>query len=235
MKIQAAKREKTGHKAKGLLDEKIIPAVIYGPKRKSTNIEVPFKDFHTAFNEVHYSKILDIELPGEKKESKALIREVQTDPLTDEVIHASFLELDLAKPITVEVPIVTKGVSKAVKDNIGFLMTPLNSITLKCLPENLPSEVTIDISALNEIGDSIMLNEIKLPEGVQIAMESIESVTLAFIAPPQKEIVEEEVVPAEGEAVEGEAQEEEEAAEEGTAEAGEEEEKKNAEEGKKEE
>ncbi len=218
MKVKLKIRKKTGKKVKYLRKAGVLPCSIYGPKRESINVEVDLEEFRKLFKACGYSKLIDTEVEGEGKISKSLIREVQIDPVTDEFIHASFYELDLSKPITAYVPIVTTGVSKAVKDNVGFLVTPVDKIEVRCLPERLPEEIEVDISNLNEIGDNVSLNDIKLPEGVEFTAmkDEIEKVILAYIAPPQKEIVEEE---KEEVSEEGEAKEE-------TEEAGESEEKK---------
>ena len=133
------------------------------------------------------------------------------------MIHFSLFELDLEKPITTEVPIITKGRSKAVEEKVGFLVTPIESLEVRCLPSKLPPELVIDISNLNEIGDSISVGNLTLPEDVELGGGVTETTTLAYIAPPQKEIVEEEkeeVVSVEeaeevgeGEEVEGEGEE----------------------------
>ena len=201
MKIKAETREEKGGKARTLLRVGTVPAVVYGPATDVKNIKINSKEFVKVYKDAQHSKIIDLELEGDKTLRKVLIREFQFHPVTEDIIHASFYELDLKKQITVDVPVVMNGIARAVKDNIGFLVTPVEEITVRCLPDKLPSQIEIDIDNLNEIGDSITLGNVKLPEGVTLAMEHSDSVALAYIAPPQKEIVEEVVAPAEGEEV----------------------------------
>lgn len=191
MKISVKKRELNGKKAKELLSDGFVPGAIYGPKRKSTNIELNLVEFEKIFDEARYSNLIEVEVEGEKQTGKALIREVQFDPVSDRIIHVSFYELDLEKPITAEIPVVTKGESKAIIEKVGFLVTPVETITVRCLPDKLPSELLVDISSLDAIGDSVPITDLKLPEGVEFATEVAETTTLAYVAPPQKEIVEE--------------------------------------------
>jgi large subunit ribosomal protein L25 len=204
--IKAQKRKKVRKKVKDLLREGFTPAVVYGPKRDSINVKVDVSDFKKVFKNAGYSKVADFEIEGEKKGTKVIVREVQLDPVTSEILHVSFYEPDLSKQITTEVPIVTRGTSKIVEEKTGFLVTPLDSLEVRCLPENLPSEIVIDISGLENIGDSIPLGELVLPQGVELVGEAHLSATVAYIAPPQKEIVEEEKpeVEVEEEVVEGE-------------------------------
>lgn len=198
MKLKVQKREITKKKVRNIIKEGVIPAAVYGPKRKPVNVQVSASEFGKVFEDSGYSKIIDFEVEGEKGESKVLIREVQHDPVTDEVIHVSFYDLDLTKPITTEVPVVAKGISKAVKESVGFLVTPFEYIEVRCLPEKLPDHLEVEISNLDEIGDNVSVSDLKLPDGVTL-VDIDEKATLAYIAPPQKEIVEEEPVVAEGE------------------------------------
>jgi len=202
MKIQVKQRKVTGKKNKILRRKGIVPGVVYGPKRKSLNVELELKEFKKIFSQAGYSKLIDLEVKEEKKENKVLIREVQYEPITDSIDHVSFYELDLAKHITANIPLEVTGESKAVKESIGFLVTPLDSIEVRCLPSDLPEKFTLNISSLQKIGDSITTADLKVPRGVSLTKEVAQNATLAYIAPPQKEIVEEEKV--EAEEVEGE-------------------------------
>lgn len=208
MKIRVLKREETGRKAKKVTKENFLPANIYGPTVKSQNVKVNKAEFQKIFKEAHHSKLIDLEIEGDKTIHKALIREVQIDPVTDNFKHVSFYVLNLKKEIQVEVPLKLVGVSKAVEEKIGLLLTPVDMISVHCLPSNIPDSIEIDISALNKIGDSILARDIKLPEGIKLDSEVSPTTTLAYIAAPQKEEVEEKKEEA-VEGVEGEVKTEE--------------------------
>ncbi|MBN2015439.1 50S ribosomal protein L25 [Candidatus Dojkabacteria bacterium] len=204
MKFAVQKRNVLRKKVKDLLNSGEIPGVIYGPKRKqSLNIQFDAVTFEKIFKDVGYSKLMDLEIEGEKDTKKVIIREVQHDPVKDNVIHVSFYELDLTKPMTTDVPVETTGQSMAVVESVGFLVVPFDTLEVRCLPDKLPEKLVIDISNLNEIGDNVPISDLKLPEGVELTSEVDEHATLAYIAPPQKEIVEEvEEVEEEGEEAE---------------------------------
>ena len=216
-------QERKSSKENNIQEEEKLLAVIYGPKRKSKNLVIDSKEFKNVFKMVGYSKVVDFEVEGEKKKGKVLIREVQFEPVTGDVIHVSFFELDLKKPVTADVPVETKGASKAVQDNIGFLVLPFETIEVRSLPSDLPDKLIIDISNLDEIGDNVSVDDLELPKNVELASDIASNATVAYIAPPQKEIVEEEKEELEveegeeGEGVEegeeGEVQEDGEAAE----------------------
>lgn len=219
MEIKAKKRAITGKKVKNMREEGLVPGSVYGPKREPMNIVIPNKDFRKIFEEAEYNKLIDLEIEGEKKGAQVLIKEVQVDPITDEYLNVSLYEIDSNQRIVAEVPVNLIGISPAVKNNIGFLVNPIDTIELRCLPKDLPEDITIDVSNLAEIGDGIGLDKIKLPEGVEFANIADLTASIVYIAPPQKEIEEEKPETAEEveEGEEGEGKE----GEEGEKEAGE--------------
>jgi len=131
--------------------------------------------------------VYSLKLDG--KEYDVLVKDIQIDPLTDEVIHVDLLELERGKAITVEVPIVLVGkeVCKGVKMG-GILEQHLWSIEVECLPRNIPDVIEVDISEL-ELGDSLHVEDLKLPEGIKV-LEDPET-TVVVIAEPVEEVVEE--------------------------------------------
>ncbi len=192
MEIKAKKRTVLGKKNKRLRRQGILPASVYGPKHEPTSIEIDPREFHKVYAEAGTNKFVDLIIDGDKK-VRVLIKEVQANPLTDDYIHVSFYAIDENKSIIAEVPIKIIGESSAVKNNIGFLVVPFDSLVLRCLPKDLPENIEVDISKLDKIGDNVLISDIKFPDGVEIAGEVDKTASLAYIAPPQKEIVEEEV------------------------------------------
>lgn len=216
MKLHADSRTVLGKKVKTLRAEGLIPATIYGPKRASTNIQIDRKEFVKAFKAAGFSNFIDLEV-GSEKAVKVLVKDFDKHPVNDQILDASFYQIDEDSKISVDVPIHFLGEAPAVKNNVGFLVTAMDDIALYCLPKDLPSSIEVDISNLNEIGDSISVTDLKLPEGVEYDSEVDTTASLVYIAAPQKEIVEEVVaepeldadgnpiVKPEGEAAEGEA------------------------------
>jgi large subunit ribosomal protein L25 len=210
MLLTATKREITGKKVSQLRRAKKLPAVLYGPNRESTNITIDPLDFKKLFKDVGYSKLFDLDFDGDKV--KVLVKDLQSNTLTDEFTHVDLYQVNMKKEITAEIPLTFVGESFAVKNNIGLLVHPLQSVSVTCLPSNLPASLEISIDGFNEIGDSITVADIKLPEGVEIANDVAPDSPVAYIAAPQKLIEEEtpeEEVVEEGEETEGEESKEE--------------------------
>lgn len=204
MKITAHKREIQGKKVKTLRNQNLLPASIYGPKREPMMLVLDPKEFEEVFKKAGTNQLVTLEIEAEGYRAPVLIKEVQEDFLKQEYIHVSFYEIDPTSKIVTQVPVLFEGVSPAVKNNLGFLVTPINEVEVRCLPKDIPTNFVVDISNLKEVGDNIMLSDIKVPEGVELVDIEVTSTAIAYIAPPQKEIIEEEVVEEEVEGAESE-------------------------------
>ncbi|MGH7249570.1 MAG: 50S ribosomal protein L25, partial [Minisyncoccia bacterium] len=111
-------------------------------------------------------------------------------PITNEPIHVDFLAIDMSKKIKVKVPLVFEGVSNAVKTAIGNLVKVLFELEVEALPADLPHDLTVDISKLENLNDQIFVSDIKLPAGV-IVMNSPTDVVASIVA----QVEEKEEVP----------------------------------------
>jgi large subunit ribosomal protein L25 len=193
MTIKAQKRTIEGKKVKLLRNEGIVPASIYGPKRESTSLQLNKKDFIKLFKEVGFNNFIELEIEGEQKKSRVLVKEIQKQPLSDLLLSVSFYQIDDETKVTVAVPIELVGESPAVKMSLGFLMSVTSEVEVFCLPKDLPTVLEVDISKLENPGDSITVSDLELPKGVEFSSSVEESTTIVSIAAPQKEEVEEDV------------------------------------------
>lgn len=190
MTLKAKKRSITGKQVKSLRKAGTIPASVYGPSSEPLNLEVNNIEFARIFQQNGYSNLFDLQIEDQKP-FQVLIKEVQVDPIKDTYLHVNFYQVNMAKEISAVVPVTVSGESAAVKNNIGLLVNPLQSVTVHCLPANLPSSLEISIDGLDNIGDSLLLRDIKLPQGVELDSSMSPETVLAYISAPQKQIVEE--------------------------------------------
>lgn len=142
---------------------------------------------------------------------KVLLKELQSDPVSNELLHADFFALDLTHSIEVAVPIHTTGVPVGVSLEGGILDQVLREIHLECLPGSIPEEITVDVTGL-EIGMSLHIRDLELPAGVKRISDPDLSV-VSVLAPKAAE----EAAPSEE--VEGEPEEAAEASAEAEAES----------------
>jgi len=188
--IVLKKRKLTGKKCKKLLKEGIVPCVIYNSKSESTNCEMKRGDAERLMQGVTSATILDVEL--EEKKMKAFVKDVETDPRKDSIRHISFFEIDEKAELTFDMPFVLTGVAPAVKNNIGVLIQPTKSVSVRAKAKDVVPHIEIDISNLENIGDAIVLEEIQMPEGIELFNPEDINNTIVTITDLQKQVEEEE-------------------------------------------
>jgi len=182
-------RKEFGKKVKALRKKGVLPGILYGPKLKEAlPLELGERKFKKVYKEAGESSLVSLEIDGKK--IPVLIHEVARDPLTEKPIHVDFYQPELKEEVEVLVPLVFEGISPAVKDLGGTLIKNISEIRIKAKPQNLPHEIKIDIQSLKTFEDSILIKDLKLPEGVKISRNPEEIVV--SISPPEK--VEEELV-----------------------------------------
>jgi large subunit ribosomal protein L25 len=206
--LKAQVRKKTGKgPARTLRREGRMPAVLYGQKTESIMLSIDIRDFEKVVKKANVgSLLLNLQIQNGKTSTRpAMIKELQTNPVTGAFLHVDFYEIDMQRKINVSVPVVARGKSVGV-ENGGLLQIVRRELELFCLPTAIPKAIEVDITDL-DIGDSIHLQEITLPAEVELSEET-DFTVITVLAPK----MEEEVV-AEEELEEGEAVTEEEGAE----------------------
>jgi large subunit ribosomal protein L25 len=206
MNLTAHKREIIGKQVRQLRREQSVPAVAFGPTLESTSIQIDYKEFAKVFKDAGHSKLINLELDGQKL--KAIIKEVQINPVSRFFIHASIYTVAMDRELEAEIPLELIGLAPAVKNNLGFLEVPANVVTVRCLPADLPAKIEVDVTKLENVGDAVTVADLGLGDKVKIQGDTDGSLKVAYISAPQKIEEEEEVVAAvEGEegAAEGEA------------------------------
>ena len=143
-----------------------IPAVIYGRHNKPQNLEVASKDLEQVIHTAH-SEILLVNLAVDKGNRLALVREIQHHPLSGKMLHVDFQEVAENEKVTAMVPVETIGEAAGVKTGGGVLEHVLFKVKVRATPKDLPDVINVDVSSL-EIGKSIHIGDITVPQGVEI-------------------------------------------------------------------
>jgi large subunit ribosomal protein L25 len=199
-------------------DADLVPAVIYGAGKDAVSLAIAHKDLHKACeNEGFFSQIIDIKT-GEEV-TPAIVRDLQRHPAKDRILHADFYRVSMDQEITVEVPFhfLNEDRCIGVRQHDGQVSHNMTSLEISCLPGNLPEYIDVDVENL-DIGQTIHMSEIVLPEGVAIPAlqaEEPQDQIVVSVHERREEIEEEEVA----EAAEGEEAEEGAAPEEETGES----------------
>lgn len=212
IKLQAKKRDILGKKVAGLRREGLIPAVLYGKDKDNMSLTVDKKEFDRAYRLSGGSTLVLLEIDDEKAKN-VLVKEVSKDPVTGDAIHADFYQVRMSEKITANVPLNFTGDSVAVMDLSGSLITNKSELAVECLPADLPHEIEVDISVLEDFDSVIHIKDIKVPEGVEIKDDPEETVVLVEPPRSEEELAELEEPVEEGEMPEAEMGGEEEAGE----------------------
>jgi large subunit ribosomal protein L25 len=170
--LQAAKRDVKGTTAsKRLRRQGTVPAVIYGSSQREYMIQLNSKEFGDLVRrQSSQNFIVTLEIEGAQEKSKmAIVQDVQKDPLTGNLIHVDFRAVSENETIHAVVPIELTGEPAGVKGG-GLLEQLLRDIEVHCRPGDLPSNISSDVNSL-DIGDSLKVNELNLPDGVITKMD----------------------------------------------------------------
>jgi len=161
-------RTETGKEnAKRLRREGKIPGVFYAHGEKSVPIVVEDRELAKVIAQV--GGLIDIKIDGKRKR-KAIIKDVQADPITNKFFHVDIMGVHLKEKVTVTVPFQVVGEPVGVKEQGGILHQYSHEIEVSCLPLDIPDHVEIDVTNLN-IGDSITIEDVEL-ENVTIVGEA---------------------------------------------------------------
>jgi len=197
--LNAAKRTVTGKEVRHLRRDGLIPGVLYGPGFETMSLQVPWLELRPVLLWAGGSRVIELSVDGEKYST--LVRSVQRTPVRGDVLHIDFYRVQMDVSIRTEVPVVLTGSAEAIEDADGVLVHELNSILVECLPGDLPSEITVDVSGLTEVGQMILISDLPELPGVTYheAPETVIVSTGYMQRAPEAEEGEEEAVEEEGE------------------------------------
>jgi large subunit ribosomal protein L25 len=182
-----------------------LPAVVYGASTEPLSVALNTHEADLLFRSISVENtIVNLEVDGESAPFPTLVREIQTHPYRPQILHVDFLRIQSGVEVELEVPLHFTGTAKGVKDDGGVLDQPIHNLPIRCVPDRIPEEILVDVSAL-EIGDALHIYDLALPEGVTVLLDTKRIV--CSVQPPTILVVEtptEEGAEGEGEAAEGE-------------------------------
>ena len=173
--LAAQKRQARGKAIKKLRADGKLPAVIYGHGKETETLELNATEFGRVFDQAGYNGILLVKI-GDERAVNALIHEVQFSPLKRQPIHADLYRVKMDELIRTSVPLLFTGESTAVFQDGGSLMPNLEEVEVEALPGNLPSNIEVDISVLDDFDKTITVADLKTLAEVKILTEEQELV-----------------------------------------------------------
>ncbi len=175
-----------------------IPGVVYGHAREPQALTLDTREFEKLLSRIAAeSTVIELSLDGHT--TKTLIREIQRHPFKRQILHVDFQELVAGEKVQVNIPIVLLGVPEGVRASGGVMDQTLRELSIRVDPSAIPDHIEVDVTGV-QIGHSIHVSELQLPEGVEVLNDA--EAPVCVVAAPRA-VVEETAVaaePTEGEA-----------------------------------
>ncbi len=182
-------------KVKKLRKEGLIPAVCYKDGKEPINLKANARDLFKALNtKAGENVLLTLLIDGLKsaKEKTVIIKEIQTDPIKEDIIHIDFKEISLTEEVKVKVPVAVHGEAGEVVKEGGIVEHAIWEVDVECLPTKIPEKIEVEVSGM-KIGDTIYIRDLRVPQGVKI-LNDPGLVVLIGKPPAKEEIKAEEAV-----------------------------------------
>jgi len=221
LQLAVDRRDVTGKKVKSLRRQGILPAHLYGRDTDSQSLQASTHQIVTLLRTAGRNAIIDLKINGEPAARPVMLRGVQRNPVTDELVHVDFFQISLTEKLRADVPLVLKGEAPAVHVFGGVLLQAFDHISIMALPADIPSQIDVDVSSLDALDSALFVRDLPLPPNIELLADPDQMVAKVEAPRIAAEIEAEEAaaaaaaaaeapaeaVPAEGEAKEGEAKE----------------------------
>ncbi|NCO79820.1 50S ribosomal protein L25 [Candidatus Falkowbacteria bacterium CG_4_9_14_3_um_filter_38_19] len=196
IKLNAQTKSEPNGRAKKIRNSGYIPAVVYGSGITNTAIKIKRHDFEQAFALAGESNLIDLSI-DDKEPVKVIIKEVAKDNIKDNIIHVDFYRVDMSKKITTEIPLSFINESLAIKELGGTLIKNIDSLEITCLPSDLVDHIDVNLGQLQNFGDLIRIEDVKLPAGMALVSRTNEVIVSVTEATKEEELVKPAAAPSE--------------------------------------
>jgi large subunit ribosomal protein L25 len=188
--LKAKKRDGSGKGvARTLRREGRVPAVLYGRELEAIHLSVDAHEAERLFHSISVDNtIVDLSVEGEKKPYLTLVREIQTHPWRNAMLHVDFLRIQEGVAVDLEVPINLIGVPAGVRLSGGVLEQIIHDLPIRCEPSKIPESVELDVTNM-EINAALRVSDLQLPEGVEVRIPGDRTVCSVAIPKIVEEVV----------------------------------------------
>jgi len=199
IELEVTNREILGKKVRFLRRQGVTPVHVFGHGIESMALQCDTAKLQRVLAEAGKTRLINLKLDNEKRPRTVVVREVQLEPRTGESLHVDFYQVRMAERVKVEVPIVLVGEAPALKSKESMLTQGLNTLSVECLPADIPASVEVDLTSLTELDQLVRVEDIELDKEITVLNDP--ELPVVRISLRHVEKVEEPVV-AEEEAVE---------------------------------
>jgi len=201
--LKAAKRDILGKKTRFLRRRSITPTHLFGHGIESLALQCDTAELQRLITQGGTTRLIDLRIEAEKQPRSVFIREIQRDELNGQLLHVDFYQIKKTEKITADIPIVLLGEALAIRSKENIIYQELTKLGVECLPENLPPQIEVDLSSLEEVDQAIYVRDIILDPDIAVTTDPdqlIVKVSRVKLALEKEEVVEvAEAVQAEAE------------------------------------
>lgn len=176
IELQAQVRTVSGKKVKSLRNSGYLPAVIYGHNFAALSVQIPYKDFEKIYKQAGGSTVVYLSVDG--KDYPTIIHDVSVNPLSEGFLHADFYKVKLDEKITAKISLRIIGESQAVEELGGILVKNISELEVEAFPQDLPHEISVDITALKNFRDHVLVKDLPISDKVKVRAKPDEVVVL---------------------------------------------------------
>lgn len=170
IELKVTTRDILGKKVKALRRQGITSVHLFGHGIQSLSLQADTARLQHVLAQAGHTRLINLKLNDENP-MLVLVREVQKNPLTGNLLHVDFYQAKMTEKLTVEIPIILIGEAPALKSKENALAHELETLTIECLPAHIPSRIEVDISSLTEPGQAIRVKDIQLGRELTILGE----------------------------------------------------------------
>ncbi|HCU80080.1 MAG: 50S ribosomal protein L25 [Chloroflexi bacterium] len=181
----------------------LLPGVLYGTNMDPIALQLPAHEAGQILTRLQGTVLIDLEVDGQNHTT--IVRELQKDVLKGNPLHVDFMAVDMEQVLTITVPITLVGESPAVATGEYAVMTSLYDLEVECLPKDIINSIEVSVEGLTDLGDTILVSDVNVPEGVNILTdleEAVARVAYAGIVEVEEEETDEEGLELDAEDVE---------------------------------
>ncbi len=170
MKFSAQLRDKSLRLEK-IREQGLVPAIVYGNGRESLMISLNHVEFIKFYKIAGETTVIDLAIDTVGV-VPVLVHEIAYDPRNHKLQHVDFLAIDIKSAVTVNVPVNYIGESPATRAGLGVLNTLIDEVEIEVMPMDIPQQIDVDLSGLENLGDSIRISDLKLPKSAQAVQDA---------------------------------------------------------------
>jgi large subunit ribosomal protein L25 len=190
LELKAEPRAAVKGHAKELRRKGLVPVVLYGKGLETKPLQVEAKSLGRVLSVAGTHQLIALQIDNQEPRM-TLAREIQRDPIRRGYLHVDFYAVKMDEKVKAQVPLVTVGVSPAVRDLAGILTHGLDQLEIECLPADLIASIEVDISSLAQLDDTIIVADLKVPSTISVLSDPDSMVVK--VEPPRLAEAEEEV------------------------------------------